>query len=361
MYVEVRQHQVDSDQVYTAIDPDSPRAPAQKQTPLLRDWIERWVRLKVDVRSTTHAEYARLLRCRVVRDLGDLRVGDITRYDHLDPWKAALSRELAPASVGKHWRVLSMVMRDAVPRWRDDNPLSCPAGQHGNGLPRPEPYEAAFLSAEQARILLDHCGPQLQALVLAALGTGLRLGELLGLRAKDIDLNQTRPTVRVQRVLQTDGVLGVPKTPQSRRTVTLTRSMALLFAYLTQDKAAEERVFTNADGKPWNAGNLRQRYWRPAVAAAQRCVLHPPAASPSGWVSATAVSSCRCATRLQARPRFHDLRHSHVAYLIAAGWDLYLIQLRLGHASIRTTFDTYGHLLPHGEQDQLAALQRVLP
>ncbi|GIF45224.1 hypothetical protein [Actinoplanes xinjiangensis] len=83
LYVEVRQHQVNVGQVYAAIDPDSAKAPARKQTPLLRDWIKRWVKLKVDVSPATHTEYARLLRYRVARDLGDLRIGDITRYDHL--------------------------------------------------------------------------------------------------------------------------------------------------------------------------------------------------------------------------------------------------------------------------------------
>jgi integrase len=360
LYVEVHQHQVDSGQVYAAIDPDCARAPARKKTPLLRDWIERWVRLKVDLSPTTHAEYARLLRYRVARDLGDLHVGDITRYDHLDPWKADLARELAPAGVRKHWLVLSQVMRDAVPRWRDDNPLECPPGQPGNGLPRTAPYEAAFLSAAHARILAGNCSPDLRALVLAALGTGMRQGELLGLRAKDVDLEAAQPSVRVERVLQRDGGFGSPKTARSRRTIILAPSTVLLFACLIEDKTAGEPVFTTADGRPWTAELLR-RHWRPAVVGARRCTEHPPEARSSGWVSARAVSSCRCDTLLRGRLRFHDLRHSHVAYLIAAGWDLYMIQLRLGHASIKTTFDIYGHLLGHGVPERLAALEQLLP
>ncbi|WP_378078183.1 tyrosine-type recombinase/integrase [Actinoplanes sichuanensis] len=360
LYVEVHQHQVDSGQVYAAIDPDCARAPARKKTPLLRDWIERWVRLKVDLSPATHAEYARLLRYRVVRDLGDLHVGDITRYDHLDPWKADLARELAPAGVRKHWLVLSQVMRDAVPRWRDDNPLECPPGQPGNGLPRPAPYEAAFLSVEHARVLADACSPDLRALVLAALGTGMRQGELLGLRVKDVDLDAAQPSVRVERALQRDGGFGSPKTKRSRRTIILAPSTVLLFTCLIEDKAAEEPVFTTADGRPWTAEVLRRR-WQPTVVRARRCTEHPPQARSSGWVSPRAVSSCRCDTRLRGRLRFHDLRHSHVAYLIAAGWDLYMIQLRLGHSSIKTTFDIYGHLLAHGEPERLAGLEQLLP
>jgi integrase len=65
--------------------------------------------------------------------------------------------------------------------------------------------------------------------------------------------------------------------------------------------------------------------------------------------------------RLRVRPRLQDLRHTHVAYLIGAGWDFLAIQLRLGHASIRTTFDVYGHLLPRGEQSRLIGLDRQMP
>ncbi|MFI1996303.1 tyrosine-type recombinase/integrase [Actinoplanes sp. NPDC020271] len=272
-----------------------------------------------------------------------------------------MARELAPAGVRKPWKVLSQVLRDAVPAWRDDNPLSCPHGQRGNGLPRPAPYEAAFLTGEQARILVDHCGPQLRGLVLAALGTGMRQGELLGLRAKDVDLHAARPVVRLERVLQRAGGFGVPKTARSRRTIALAASTLRLFACLIEDKQPDDLVFAAPQGGPWNPSNLRRRFWGPAVTDAQRCQAHPPRPAPSDRTHRRAVSSCGCASRLHTGLRFHDLRHSHVAFLITAGWDLYVIQLRLGHASIKTTFDIYGHLLAYGEQDQLDSLERLLP
>lgn len=78
-------------------------------------------------------------------------------------------------------------------------------------------------------------------------------------------------------------------------------------------------------------------------------------------MSSRDVSQRRCPRRLRVAPRFHDLRHSHVAYLISASWDFYAIQRRLGHASVRTTFDAYGHLLAHGEQGRLACLDQLLP
>ncbi|MFB9363038.1 tyrosine-type recombinase/integrase [Actinoplanes nipponensis] len=358
-YVEAQAHQLFSAAVYAAIDPGSPKAQHRPQSPLLRDWIERWLALKIDVSPTTHAEYTRLLRHRVVRDLGDLRVGDISRHAHLDSWKAALAAELMPAGVRKHWAVLSEVMRDAVPQWRPDNPLQRPYGHRGNGLPRPAPCQVCLLSRAQARLLIDCCAPPARGLVVAALGTGMRLGELLGLRAVDVCLRGQAPSVRVTQVLHRGGGFGPPKTPASRRTITLAASTAAVFAELLEDKLPDHPVFAAPNGRPWTVSNLRQRYWQPAVIAAQRCPQHLPA-NPSSWSSRTSASTCGCPERLHTRPRFHDLRHSHVARLIAAGWDFYMIQLRLGHASIRTTFDTYGHLLPHGEHDRLTALDAWL-
>jgi len=354
-YVESRHHQVTSAQVYAAIDPDSPRA-ARVATPLLRDWIEQWIKLKIDVCPGTHYEYARLLRRRVAKDLGDLRVGDITRHDHLDPWKAALTQELQPASVRKHWTVLSQVLRDTVPRYRPDNPMRRPDGHRSNGLPRIIAWQACMLDREQAGLLLACCREPIRPLVLAALGTGMRLGELLGLRAGDVRLDEPTGVVRVEQALTRTGEFGPVKTPRSRRSILLSPQTAAVFAGSVAGKQPGELVFPAPGGGPWDAGNLRHRYWRPAVVAAQRCRLHPPLAA-----AADAVSFCQCPALLHAAPRFHDLRHSHVAYLIAAGWDFYMIQLRLGHASIKTTFDTYGHLLPHGERDRLHALDERLP
>lgn len=344
--------------MYAAIDPDSPKA-VRVASPLLRDWIERWIALKIDVSPGTHDEYTRLLRRRVAHDLGHLRVADITRHEHLDPWKAALAQQLRPASVRKHWTVLSQVLRDAVPLYRPDNPLRRPDGQRSNGLPRITPWQACILDRVQAGILLGCCQEPIRPLVLAALGTGMRMGELLGLRAGQARFDGPTPTVRVEQTLSRTGEFGPVKTPRSRRSILLSPQTAHLFAGLVAGKQPGELVFAAPWGGPWDAGNLRQRYWRPAVAAAQRCRRHPPLEQEREPASSV-PSACQCRTRLHAAPRFHDLRHSHVAYLIAAGWDFYMIQLRLGHASIKTTFDTYGHLLPHGEHDRLEALDQRL-
>jgi hypothetical protein len=85
---EAHQHRITSAEVYLAVDPDRLQRARHTRAPLLRDWIERWLALKVDVATTTHAEYARLLRRSVIPELGHIPVCDLSRLLHLDPWTA---------------------------------------------------------------------------------------------------------------------------------------------------------------------------------------------------------------------------------------------------------------------------------
>jgi integrase len=364
LLAEAHDHRLSSTEVYLAVDPDRLGSSGRRATPPLRDWIEQWLRLKIDVAPRTHTEYARILRRSVAPQLGHVHVGDLSRDLHLNPWKAQLAQRLKPATVRKHWTVLHQVMRDAVPRYRPDNPLARPPGQRGNGLPRLIKYRARFLTPQEAEILVRHCPPECRGVVQAALGTGMRLGELLGLYAGAVVLDADRPAIYVETTLLADGTIGEPKSESSRRAVLLSPSMVVLFRRLTEGLRPDELIFTTPTGLPWNSHNLRRRYWRPAVAAATTCLHHAnvPVDRDAGQL-ATSVSesACHCVDRLHQTLRFQDLRHTHVGFLIDAGWDFYAVQLRLGHASIKTTFDIYGHRLPHGEQTGLRALDVRLP
>jgi len=356
-------HRISRDDVYLAVDPDRLGPARRRATPLLRDWIEQWLRLKIDVAPRTHAEYARILRS-VAVELGHLHVGDLSRDLHLNPWKAQLAQRLKPASVRKHWTVLHQVMRDAIPRYRPDNPLARPAGQRGNGLPRLVKYHARFLTPDEADILVRHCSPECRGVVQAALGTGMRLGELLGLYAGAVVLDGDTSAVYVETTLLADGTIGEPKSESSRRAILLSPRMVGLFRQLTAGLRPDELVFTTPTGLPWDSHNFRRRYWRPSVAAAIACPHHPnvPSGRSAGAQAAPLpAGACRCPDRLHQTLRFQDLRHTHVGYLIDAGWDFHAIQLRVGHASIKTTFDIYGHRLPHGDRLGLQALDQRLP
>lgn len=164
----------------------------------------------------------------------------------------------------------------------------------------------------------DHWKP----LVLTAAGTGARWGELAALEVGDVDLDGA--AIRVTKAVKQDPnkpgafIVGPTKTKKSRRTITLPSEVVEVLRPLIENRARTERLFL-----PPEAGQLRHRTFYMDI-----------------WMK-------KCAPAVDSpAPRFHDLRHSHVAWLIAAGVNLAVIQARLGHEKITTTIDTYGHLLP---------------
>ena len=147
--------------------------------------------------------------------------------------------------------------------------------------------------------------------------TGLRFGELGALRVDRLDMLKRSLRV-VENLSEVQGHLAVGpvKSKASRRTVTmpafLVERLASHIATYPDDSGF---VFSAPAGGPIRRTNFRRRHWLPAVRS-------------------TVGESVR----------FHDLRHSHAALLIAEGIHPKVIQERLGHASIKTTLDTYGHL-----------------
>ncbi|MEE9206151.1 MAG: tyrosine-type recombinase/integrase, partial [Acidimicrobiia bacterium] len=119
------------------------------------------------------------------------------------------------------------------------------------------------------------------------------------------------------------------KTPAARRTVSFPAFLAEeLAAHLAAHPGEDGYVFTAPEGGRLRLNQFRRRMWYPAV---RQSVGEP------------------------MRP--HDLRHTHVALLIAAGEDPYVVSKRLGHASIRTTYDVYGHLFQGRDKEAANALE----
>jgi integrase len=154
-----------------------------------------------------------------------------------------------------------------------------------------------------------------------ALGTGLRLGELRALRWRDID--RDRCLIRIERAYSRQ-YLRRPKTDAGVRAVPLFPSVdaalrELAARALERDRyAPDELVFGSMRGTPLQPSNFRQRIWDPALRLA--------GLEGEGY-------------------RFHDLRHTCVSRLVAAGADIKLVQAVAGHANPLITLKRYSHLL----------------
>lgn len=154
-----------------------------------------------------------------------------------------------------------------------------------------------------------------------ALGTGLRLGELRALRWRDVD--RERRLIRVERAYSRTQ-LRRPKTDSGIRAVPLFASVDAALRELAARAvergryAPDELVFGSIRGTPLQPSNFRQRVWDRAV---------------------------RCAGLEDEAYRFHDLRHTCVSRLVAAGADVKLVQAVAGHANPMITLKRYSHLL----------------
>jgi integrase len=191
----------------------------------------------------------------------------------------------------------------------------------GNKLRRDTPAEMVFLTYEEFAVLLSSVTEPWQPLVEFLVASGARWGEATALRAGDINLAEGTVDIRrAWRYVPGEGYqLGPPKTRRSIRTIDVAPSV------LAKLDLSGEWVFTNSgrgrrgDDGPVRAHNFNPNVWEPARARAKD-------------------------KGLTKKSRVHDLRHTNASWLIQAGVPLTVIQRHLGHESIQTTSDRYGHL-----------------
>lgn len=257
-----------------------------------------------------------------------------------DP-EAWLRRGASPKSIANRHGLLSAIVQAAV---EADPPLRSKNCCLGTRLPRTDDgidEEMCFLEHDEyARIAAEIEDPHARDLADWLVGTGMRWGEATALQVRDVSL--ARSTVSVQRSWKRsapgDGpayFLGPPKTRKARRIVALTETQMEMLRRRMAGKKPEDLVFDTRFGKSWRHDNFWRRRWVPAVEAAIE-------------------------KGLPKRPRIHDLRHTHVAWLIAQRIPLPAIQARLGHESITTTVDRYGHLVQALDGEIRAAVDAVM-
>lgn len=197
--------------------------------------------------------------------------------------------------------------------------------------------EMRFLTIPEFSRVLTATPAHWVPLVMFLGGTAVRWGEAAALTVGDLDLDADVPIVRVTKAEKEDPdqpgrvVVGPTKSVKSRRTITLPPAVVDIVRPLTVGRKRTERVFL-----PPNGGPLRHRTFYRDI-----------------WLNKILPGAGLEGVRL------HDLRHSHVAWLIADGVQLPVIQSRLGHEKITTTIDTYGHLLPDLQRAAAEAAQNV--
>lgn len=314
---------------------------------LVRDYLTRWLKdyAGPSVSPKTAERYAQIIQDNVNPTLGQYQLSKLKPLhiqsfytDCLTSGRKDGKGGLSAQTVLHFHRLLRKAFLQAV-KWQllARNPVDAVEP------PRPQRTEMNAINEKETALLLEKLtGSPLFTPVLLAVTTGLRRGELLALRWKDIDLEEGRLTVN-QSLEQTKTGLRfkMPKTERSRRQVPLP-GVALDFLKDHKRQQNEERlrlgpVYQNND------------------------LIFP---RPDGSLMAPDSFSTNFAAFMRRsklkRIRFHDLRHSHATQLLTQGVHPKIVSERLGHSNIGITLDTYSHVLPGMQEDAVLKIDASL-
>lgn len=293
-------------------------------------------------------------------EIADLPIDAITR-DHVADWMNARRREGASAKTVKNKRgLMAAIFNSAI---YDSHIQRNPCD--GVALPDGESEEMAFLTPEEFERLRAHIRPHYRPLVDTLVGTGLRWGEATALQVRDWDRSRRMLTVsRAWKKAERGHVIGPPKSRRSRRTIAVPPRVADALDAATEGGRGEDWIFTTVRGLPIRSdGHFHEEVWQPAIAAANGEKIANARMKRRGVKDMTANRPWLepAAKPLGKRPRVHDLRHSCASWLIREGVTLPVIQQHLGHESIKTTIDRYGHLEPSHLKAAASALAASMP
>ncbi len=284
--------------------------------------------------ARTRSDYRKDAALHITPHIGSVPVGDLTS-DRISAWlRTLVATDMSDKSIANSHGLLSAALTSAV---KAGHCLNNPC--KGIKLPRRSDHddvEMRFLTHDEWRLLDTELGGLLgghyQLLFRTLAGTGMRWGELAALRAGDFSLGTDPKTARIMRAVKQDehrqAYVGTTKTRRSKRTISITDTLANQIAGHIAGMAPADPVFRSRTGGPLHLSNVRERAWWVAI---ERAGIDP-------------------------RPRIHDLRHSHASWLLAAGVDMFTVQRRLGHESIKTTVDRYSHVLPAQQRAAAEAL-----
>ena len=308
----------------------------------LGDYLTRWLKeyATANLSQSTFRGYEYIINHHIIPTIGGLPLKKL-RPENLQQYYAdKMKSGLSSTSVRHHHTLLHRALKQAC-RW---------------GLLSRNPADADMVTPPQNRRLEMHTLTENQVsdvlqkattdtyhcLFYLALQTGLRRGELLGLRWIDINLDFAELSVSRSAVQCPGGeiIFKTPKTTRSRRTVALSPQTCItLRQYLKNQTAIQARgnitfskdalVFCQVNGKPLK-GNTVWRAWHVMLKR----------------MGITGI-------------RFHDMRHTMATLMLQAGIHPKIVQERLGHASISTTLDLYSHVSPGLQQAAAAKLDNI--
>jgi len=271
--------------------------------------------------------YQSQLDSRILPALGAMSLCNLSRAQ-IEALLSDLKRKGHPGGTVRGVRAtLSTVLRSAVERGHlDRNPA------HGIRLRETGgKVERRFYTPTQILKLLPELSEPCRTVVMVAILSGLRIGEILALRWKRVDL--LRGTMEVAETFS-DGRFGSPKTRTSQRILPMSTVLSKALATHRSKSVFtenEDMVFATPKGTPLSSKNLYNRVLAPA-----------------------------CDRIKEPRVSWHSFRHARATLLADSGESIKTVQALLGHSDIETTLNTYAHAIPASQRRAVEQVARVL-
>ena len=308
-----------------------------RQMPTVETYLTDWLHTYAEVhcKATTAHGYRVMIVRHLLPVFGELRLDEVTRAD--------IKRLIADlASKGLKKQTIHNILtpfKEAYQHAMDEGIVaSNPVARTGRLTHSREDRRLHMspLDAEEVKTLLQHTRetvPSLYAILLCAVRTGLRQGELIGLQWSDIDFRSGFLEVRravVKRQLTSTKNHKLRRVDMSPQLIDALRHMREIREFESMSgKPVSEWVFVTPSGTRWDDSNLRHAFIKLLRTAGIR------------------------------RVRFHDLRHTYVSLMAQQGSPPKYIQEQCGHSSIQVTMDIYAHLFPSGNKEWSAKLDDI--
>jgi integrase len=293
-----------------------PLDPEREKTTTFKDFAQDWFETYVK-NNNKHSEILskeKILRVHLIPYFGSMKLDEIKNLD-IEKYKAKkIQGKLSPKTINNHLTVFRKACQCALD-WGAAK--ACPTVKR---LKTPsQKYD--FLTPEECRNLLAAADEIYRDMIMVALGTGLRFGELIALSWEDVDFKTGDLTIRQSYAM---GVLGSTKSDRIRH-IPISDSVRHTLYRMRKDDGF---VFTDTEGNPLNQCRCVYRLYAICKKAGLRKI---------GW---------------------HTLRHTFASHLVQAGANLGAIQGLLGHSDIRTTM-RYAHINRAALREAIGILDKV--
>ena len=295
----------------------------------LSAYLDRWLRnVQSENAPRTHELYSLIVNKHITSYIGSIRLGKLLPRDIGDLINDTL-KHLGSRTRQLVYRVLHCALDKAV---ADDLIVLNPCRK--NFQPKHEYAKFRSLTKEEAARLLETAkSGDRYVLLYLALATGMRQGELFGLRWEAVDFEHGFLSVCATLTRDSEGkpVLRPPKGKQQRRIDISPYVCKLLKEHKRTQYPLSPWVFSDTNGSPTRKDNFGYRVFRPLVKKAKIEKL-----------------------------RFHDLRHSSATLGLAAGENIKVVQERLGHSSAKMTLDVYAKAVPTLQREAAIRMDSIL-